>query len=981
MGPASLSRRDFLRLLGASMALAGAEACGMRQPKEEILPFVRPPLDMVPGRPIQYATTLELRGAAFGVLVRSESGRPTKIEGNPLHPASLGASDIFAQAALLDLYDPARSRTVLRDGGISTWDACLRDLRALGGEAGAREGLRLRVLTGTVVSPTLAAALEDLTRRFPQARIHAQDPMDTGHEREALDLLFARSGNPAGSIRTMARLDKARVVVSLDADFLGCDNRQTRHSHDFAAGRLPESQEALTRLYVAEACPTLTGAAADSRLPVPPQGMEALAWRLAGAVGLPFKGGFPISDPGIGAEAGEPGRAESWIRRASADLLAHRGKALILAGESQPPAVHLLAHALTAFLGGAQGNPEDTLAYCPGGNPAAGLPLGDLRGLVEDMAAGNVDAVLILGANPAYTAPADLDFPAALARVRHSVHAGPYRDETAALCRWHVPAAHALESWGDALAWDGTASPVQPLIEPLYGGRTYLETVAAFQGDAWDSDYEAVRRHWRARFAAQPADGADRSFDAYWNRALAEGVFPGTASALLRPGPEAWTAALERLRRSSATARPGSEAVGAGAGDAAGLTMQFRPDPTVWDGAFSGNAWLQELPKPFSNLVWGNAALLGPGTAAKLGLVDRDEAELSYRGRILKAPIWILPGHAEGAVTLTLGHGRGDGHPVAAGVGYNAYRLRFSDAPWHGRGVRLRRTGGTLPLVSTQAHHSMEGRGLAVAWTAEKYRRETASPHSPGPAAPSLYPDVAYPGYAWGMAIDLSLCTGCSACVAACQAENNIPVVGAEQAALGREMHWIRVDAYFQELPGEAEFAFQPVPCMHCEDAPCELVCPVEATVHDSEGLNAMVYNRCVGTRYCSNNCPYKVRRFNFLQYADLGSESLKAMRNPEVTVRSRGVMEKCTYCVQRIEAARSQAGKENRAIRDGEAVTACAQACPSRAITFGNVNDRDSRVSRAKAGVRNYALLESLNTRPRTTYLARVRGPSPGGA
>jgi molybdopterin-containing oxidoreductase family iron-sulfur binding subunit len=602
-------------------------------------------------------------------------------------------------------------------------------------------------------------------------------------------------------------------------------------------------------------------------------------------------------------------------------------------------------------------------------------PTASLRALVADMDAGRVDTLVILDANPVYTAPADLRFADALGRVRLRVHLGLYDDETAALCHWHIPQAHALESWGDARAFDGTATIIQPLIAPLYGGRSAHEVLAALLEQPNRTSHDIVREYWRGQ-----AGGGD--FELFWRRALHDGVVEGTA---LAPKQVTLRREYGRIAIRPFAAQPAAGPPG-GSGE---LELVFRPDPTIWDGRFANNGWLQELPKPLTKLTWDNAALVSPATARRLGLASEEVVELRFRGVAVRAPVWIAPGQPDDSVTVTLGYGRTRAGRVGNGLGFNAYALRATDAFWFGPGLEIRKTGARHPLATTQQHFSMEGREHVRATTLDEFRRnpdfaregETGEQRS----LPTLYPEYRYDGYAWGMAIDLNACIGCNACTIACQAENNIPVVGKEQVAIGREMHWIRVDRYYAGAAGEGdaglanpETYFQPVPCMHCEKAPCEVVCPVAATTHDAEGLNVMVYNRCVGTRYCSNNCPYKVRRFNFLQYADKDTESLKLQRNPQVTVRNRGVMEKCTYCTQRIEAARIAAEREGRAIRDGELLTACQQACPTGAIVFGDVNDPDSQVTRLKAGPLNYGLLAELGTQPRTTYLARLRNPNP---
>jgi molybdopterin-containing oxidoreductase family iron-sulfur binding subunit len=653
--------------------------------------------------------------------------------------------------------------------------------------------------------------------------------------------------------------------------------------------------------------------------------------------------------PGEGA--GLANVPENWIQAIARDLQAQPGSSLVIAGDHQPPPVHSLVHAINDALG----NGGQTVVYT---DPVAASPANQtesLRELATAMAAGQVELLLILGGNPVFTAPADLNFAQALDQVRFRVHLGLYEDETSERCHWHLPESHYLETWGDARAYDGTITIIQPLIQPLYDSRTASDVLAALLGEADQSDHDRVRTYWEGQNSAE-------TFEEFWHDALYRGVIAETA-----------------LPAKTVSLNPEfDQPTPAASSD--NLEIIFRPDPSIWDGRFANNGWLQELPKPLTKLTWDNAALLSPATAASLGLTNEELIELQYQGRAVTAPVWIMPGHAEDAITVYLGYGRTRAGKVGTGLGFNAYSLRTADAPWFGSGLTIGRTEERYPLASTQMHQSIEGRDLVRAGTVEQFRTEPDFAQKPDVHRLdiSLYPKFEYKDNSWGMVIDLSACTGCNACVVACQAENNIPVVGKDQVLAGREMHWLRLDRYYEGEVDNPETHHQPVLCMHCDNAPCEVVCPVGATLHDHEGLNVMVYNRCIGTRYCSNNCPYKVRRFNFLQFTDLDTETLKLQRNPEVTVRSRGVMEKCTYCIQRISAARIAAKEENREIRDGEVVTACQAACPTQAIVFGNINDPNSQVAQLKASPLNYGLLTELNTHPRTTYLAKLRNPNP---
>jgi MoCo/4Fe-4S cofactor protein with predicted Tat translocation signal len=934
-----MSRRDLLRLMGASIALAGFTAC-TRAPAEKIVPYVRAPEDFVPGQPLFFATAMSVGGFAKGVIVESHMGRPTKVEGNPDHPGSLGATDIFGQASVLSLYDPDRSQVVTHTGKISSWVTFVAALNRSLEEQRLTRGAGLRILTERVTSPTFSDQLTALLTEFPAAKWHQFEAVTRDNARAGSRIAFGQN------VQVRHELDRADVIVSLDADFLGSGPADLHDTRRYSDRRRPaDGQTPMNRLYVIESTPSITGAMADHRLPLPALAIERAAIGLAQRVTSP-EGASGLDEFG----SDHVGR---FIDALARDLVRHRGSSLVVAGDSQPPRVHALAHLMNDVLA----NSGRTVHYTATVEAAPEDDMQSLHALDSDMERGLVDLLVIIGGNPVFTAPRDIAFAKHLSRVKLRVHLSLYEDETSALCHWHVPEAHYLESWGDARAFDGTASVVQPLIAPLYSGKSAYELLAALQGKSGVSGYDIVRDYWSRQFAAG-------EFEERWQRALNDGFIVGTA---LPPKEVSFKTSLDALRP-----EPTSPA---------GLEIVFRPDPTIWDGRFANNAWLQELPKPLTKLTWDNAAILSPTSASNRNLTNGDVVELRYRGATLRAPVWILPGQADESVTLSLGYGRMQGGRVATGLGVNAFALRTSDAPWAARGLEIVKTGDRYELASTQHHFSMEGRDLVRVGTIGEFLRNPAFAQrssEKAQAGDSLYPGFPYPGHAWGLTVDLNACTGCNACVVACQAENNIPVVGKTEVGRGREMHWIRIDRYFDGDPSEPAIYHEPVMCMHCENAPCELVCPVGATVHSEEGLNQMVYNRCVGTRYCSNNCPYKVRRFNFFQYADWNTPSLKGLRNPNVTVRSRGVMEKCTYCVQRINAAKIQAEKEDRPLRDGEIVTACEAVCPAQAIVFGDLNDPNSRVAKLKAAPRNYGLLVDLNTRPRTTYLARLRNPNP---
>jgi MoCo/4Fe-4S cofactor protein with predicted Tat translocation signal len=935
-----LSRRNFLKLMGASLALGGLTACTAGLP-EKIVPYVEPPEAVVPGgKPLFFATAAQLGGVALGVLAESHEGRPTKIEGNPDHPASLGATDTFAQASVLGLYDPDRAQTITKDGAASNWAAFTSELKGELEKQRASGGAGLRLLTETITSPTLAGQLQAILAEFPQAKWHQYEPVNRDNARRGALIAFGEDVNP------VYRFDQAEVVLSLDADFLASGPTGVRYARDFSQKRRVRADKAeMNRMYVVESTPSVTGAMADHHLPVRPSQMEGFVLALAAGLGL------DVST----AEGDLSDVPEAWISAVARDLQAHQGSSLVLAGHNQSPLVHALAHAINDKMG----NVGQTVFYT---EPLEANPVDQtesLRELVEDMNAGVVNLLVIIEANPVYNAPVDFDFAEALPKVNFRVRLGLYEDETSALCQWRIPVRHCLESWGDALAFDGTATLMQPLIEPLYAdSKSAHQLLVTMTGQSDLTNYALVREYW----ASQKSE----DFETFWKQTRHDGFIVDTAlpSKPVSVDLAAVKSAVETSSKSSA----------------ADLEIVFRPDPSIWDGRFANNGWLQELPKPLTKLTWDNAAFISPATAERLGLSTGDVVELTYNGRTVKAPVWIMPGQANDTITLNLGYGRERVGQVGNGVGVNAYALRTANAPWAGTGLQIRQTGEQYRLASTQTHYNMEGREPVRVGTLAQFEEEPDFPqhlvHTPEDL--SLMPDYDYNSYAWGMVVDLNTCVGCNACVTACQAENNIPIVGKEQVLAGREMHWIRIDAYFEGDLDDPQTYHQPVMCQHCEQAPCEVVCPVNATVHDHEGLNVMVYNRCIGTRYCSNNCPYKVRRFNFLQFSDQKTETLKMQRNPDVTVRVRGVMEKCTYCIQRISHARIDAKKEDRRIQDGEVVTACQAACPTHAIVFGDVNDPNSQVSQLKAEPHNYGLLTELGTRPRTTYLARLRNPNP---
>ncbi|MFV9506333.1 MAG: TAT-variant-translocated molybdopterin oxidoreductase [Oscillochloridaceae bacterium umkhey_bin13] len=980
-----VTRRSFLKLMGASLALAGLSGCtvAIRQPQEKVAPFARAPYDQSPGIPRYFATALPLDGFGMGVAVKSYDGRPIKIEGNPAHPASLGATDLYVQAEILQIYDPDRPETVLRRGSINTWDQFLVAFNEVLQFQRALQGQGLRILTPTVTSPTLTAQINELLAALPAARWVQYDPIGRSNSYAGTRLAF---GEP---LEPRLKLDQASVIVALDADFLSEGPGRVRYARDWSAGhRVRKDTQEVNRLYVAEPVYSNTGVLADVRLAAKAATVAHVAHGIAATLGV----------PGVSGAAQLNQEAADFVAAAAADLRAAGANALVVAGEAQPPEVHALAYAINQALGAI----GTTLEFS---DPVAANPTdqtADLRDLANELRAGQVEVLVLIDSNPAFNAPADLNFAEAITRAPFKVALNPYEDETAELMDWFIPMAHPLESWGDVRAFDGTATLIQPLIEPLYGGRTAHDLLAFMLGQSGRSDYQIVRDYW-----GSTNELSGDELDTFLKGSLNSGLVPNTAL----------------------PARPVSLAAGLRfnppAPVAAGLELNFRPDPALYDGRYANNGWLQELPRPLTKLTWDNAALLSPNTAMRLldlpfspnQLATSDNLvaqrnlelltaangrliELRYAGQTLTMPIWIVPGHAEDTITVSLGYGRGRAAGrIADGTGFNTYTLRTSANPWFDSGLEIRVPGGSYQLVSTQNHWTIEGRDIVRTGSFAQFKADPKSisrevyqeeygKDTPGPGTDgyeSILPQgrgQVLPGFdysvgnQWGMVIDLSACMGCNACVVACQAENNIPIVGKSEVAVGREMHWIRIDRYFAgDNFDNPEAYMQPMLCQHCEQAPCELVCPVAATVHDAEGLNNMIYNRCVGTKYCSNNCPYKVRRFNFFQYVDVNEPSLKLMRNPEVSVRNRGVMEKCSFCIQRIADTRIKARVEgNRPIRDGEVISACAQVCPTQAITFGDINDPNSQVTKARAEPHNYTVLGLLNVKPRVSYLARVR-------
>ena len=947
-----VSRRGFLKLMGASMALAGLAGC-TKQPDEPIYPYVKAPEDLVLGKSMYFATAHPFVTGAVPLLVKSSEFRPIKIDGNPEHKYNRGGSDPYTQGTLLELYDPDRSQHVTYRGENREWAEFAETFRNK--VQSTKDGTGIYFLGATITSPTLARQWSEVQKIYPKAKLVQYDPAIAG--------TFLTSG-----LNVQYDLSQADVIVSLDADFLSSAAYPGFHKlvRDYA-DRRKQPESGMNRLYAVESTPTTTGFKAEHRLGLRASEIPSFAAALAAAVGVPG-----VSAPSYAWTAEQ----QKFLAALAKDLKANAGKSAVIPGLYQDPSVAQLALAINTALG----NVGKTVTVSS--EPAIPLPsdqLGDFKALVADLNAGNVDWLVILNANPIYDAPADLDFASAFNKANIVAHLGSHVDETGQVSHWHIPAAHYLESWSDSRAYDGTVSVVQPLIEPLYGGRSAHHVLQALLDNPLVSPYEAVRTTWKDAIT-KAAPGGD--FEKGWRKALHDGWIEGTAYST--------SGAASKVAVNGVPAPTLKDSI----------EVIFRPDPTIYDGRWNNVGWLQELPKPVTSLAWDNAAIVSGATLTKWGLEEDDIIEISVGSGRVKAPVIVAPGHPDNSITVYLGYGREFAGRVGSGQGFNAYLIRNSWGPFYAIGGQ-KKIDGKWGVAITKSHYqdkrgknltehgnqnwSLEGvealgpRGIIRYATLDEFKANPNFAHEgDGRDTPemgtSLFPNWTYnEANAWGMSVDMNSCTGCNACILSCYAENNIPVVGKQQVRIGRNLQWLRIDTYYEGDLAAPRAHFQPMACQHCENAPCEQVCPVGATVHTPEGLNTMVYNRCVGTRYCSNNCPYKVRRFNFLLYSDYETESLKLMRNPDVSVRSRGVMEKCSYCVQRIQEAKIHADKENRNVRDGEIVTACQQACPASAITFGNINDKESRVSKLRAEQRSYQVIADQNTRPRTTYVAEV--------
>ncbi len=984
-----VDRRTFMSVAGAAGALLGLEGC-VRRPEEKILPFTTQPEYVVPGVSLRYATVVRTAGEALGLLVTTHEGRPTKIEGNPQHPTSLGGTDGYAQASILDLYDPDRSPAPAQKSGEGLKDASFADFdkafAELAKKAEGSRGAKLRVLAEPSQSPTFLRVKKEFLAKFPEAKVYSYEPVSAAERKAGASAAFGQPVDVSFNYR------RARTVVAVDADFLGNEPGSPRASREFSDGRrLTSPGDGMNRLYALEPGYTVTGASADHRLRLPARDMGAFLKALAaeliaqGAIKDSEAAPSEPTPPGV-APAAAPATATGAVSYAAVRSAAQgakapagtekavkaiakelgssqaRGRSLIVVGIRQPAAVHALAFAINHALG----NVGRTVQLLPALDQNVEGATAGIAALAKDLEGGNVETLLLLGGNPVVDAPADLKFASLLAKAGTSVHFSEFRNETTLASSWHVPRAHALESWGDLRSSEGTYSVQQPLIAPMRGGRTDAEALALFAGVPY------WRAHDLTRTTAREQLGGT-NFEQQWKASLHLGLvreLGGAPIAEVKLGEESLAKALAALSE-------GKNALGT-----SNLEVNFASDPALYDGRHANNPWMLELPDPLSCISWDNAAYVSPATAKALGIENYDLIRIKGpAGEPVEIVTWVLPGQTDNTITLHLGWGRKEVGRYGSGAGFNVYPLRTSAAFGFGDGFTVEKTGRRYSVSQTQETHSMEGRPIALDATLEEYRAKPqfAKFKSPTLSTLPLWTEVKYEGHKWSLVIDLNSCSGCNACLVACQAENNVATVGKEQVARGRDMYWLRLDRYFVgEDENAPQVAFQPVGCQHCEEAPCENVCPVNATAHSPEGLNDMAYNRCIGTRYCMNNCPYKVRRFNFLDYTGQVPETVRMQYNPNVSIRMRGTMEKCSYCVQRIQEAKIAARRDGRKLRDGDIKTACQQACPSGSISFGDLNDPSSRVAKLTKLDRQYKLLPEIGTQPRTSYLAKIRNPNP---
>jgi molybdopterin-containing oxidoreductase family iron-sulfur binding subunit len=967
------SRSTFLRMMGASIALAGFAAC--RRPVQKILPYSKQPENVVPGIPNFYASAMPFQDALTGLVIENHEGRPTKIEGNEMHPASLGSSSKFNQAATLNMYDPDRSRAVREGGEESTYTNFTSFCEQLFSDTGRS----IAFISEANSSPTYNKLRDRALNRFPNAQWVTYEPFGEQNALEGANTAFGQR------LRTVNHFEKADVIVALDDDFLNpaAHKNSVQNTKEFIENRNVESGDDISRLYAIESTFTVTGSNADNRLRIKSSQIAAFIQALGVRLGV----------SGFSGDGNNSFFGHEWIDAIGEDLQNNRGSSVLTLGSEHAPELHAAVAAInTALNNDGNGVTYHQLPYIQDQNDRE-----QLANVVQALDNEEIDTVVIIGGNPAYNAPADLNIKEAMGKAEHVLHLSDYYDETSQLASWHVNRAHFLEMWGDGYSFTGAMSIIQPQIEPLHGGKSEIEFLNTIITGNDAKGYTMVQDTWKEEIGSA-------GFQNAWEQILHDGVHTNGNFPQVTPSVQGGFAGMLQ------------EAVTRNAGD--GMEVVIRPDAKLFDGRYANNGWLQELPDPMTKITWDNVALMSPKTAeelgvekAGLGVAEVDVLTLSANGQSVEIPAWVQPGHADDSITVTVGYGRDNIGKVADKTGVDTYPLRTAAAMLFATDVTVNNTGRSYEIACTQDHSSMEGRSLLrhatqqefrenpdfsqyeSAYNAElpgeKYAEETTGSHEPLSIFDAI-DEQEYPDYQpqWGMTIDLNSCIGCGTCTIACQAENNIPVIGKREVSNGREMHWIRNDRYFVgDDVNDPKAMHQPVPCMHCELAPCEQVCPVAATTHSEDGMNQMTYNRCIGTRYCANNCPYKVRRFNFFNYTDEfltdggEPEVVQMAMNPEVTVRFRGVMEKCTFCVQRVNRAKIQTQIETDGSmkpKDGTVETACQQACPSDSIYFGDLTDPNSKVSKTKRNNRNYMLLEELNTRPRTSYMAKVTNPNP---
>lgn len=973
-----VSRRSFLRVMGASIALAGFAAC--RRPVQKILPYTNMPEDVVPGEPLHYASAMPFQDVLAGIIVENNEGRPTKIEGNELHPASNGNTSIFGQAEILQMYDPDRSRYVRKDGERSS----VRAFAKFCSDHFSNADQNIAFISEANSSPTYHRLKDQVMNKFSTTQWVTYEPFGEDNALEGTNIAFGQR------LRTANKFDEANVIVSFDDDFLNpaADKNSLENTKQFAEGRHIESPEdGMNRFYAIESTHTLTGSNADNRLRIKSSDIAHFIYALAAELSNSVSGLSSFRD------VQNKFSDHEWIPVLAEELLENRGDAILTVGREHSPELHATIAAMNAALG----NAGQTVEYLE-------VPYLDdqnnrdaFAGLVDDLNSGDIDTVVLVGTNPAFTAPANLNFADALSNAAQVIHLSDFYDETSKLANWHINRAHFLEAWSDGYSYRGTRSVIQPQIEPLYSGISAIEFLSIILNGEQTKGYDLVQETWRNYFTT--------NFQNRWEQTLHDGLAAEK------------TFATETVQISSQFSARARNFI-ANTPSAEGTELVIRPDSTIFDGRYANNGWLQELPKPMTKITWDNVALMSKKTAdelgveqASLGKSDVEMIAITVNGRTVEMPAWIQPGHADDSITVTVGYGRDLIGRVANKAGFDTYPLRTTENMLFANNISLEMTGDLYEVACTQDHHSMEGRSLLRHATLQEYRENPdfstyasaygakmpglayADEHGGHDAPLTIFDAITkedYPDYEpqWGMAIDLNACTGCGVCTIACTAENNIPVVGKREVSRGREMHWIRTDRYYDGDVNNAKALHQPVPCMHCELAPCEQVCPVSATTHSEDGINQMTYNRCIGTRYCANNCPYKVRRFNFFNYAEEfltggdDPEIIQMAMNPNVTIRFRGVMEKCTYCYQRLNRAKIERDIETdgRTMKpkDGAVETACQQACPADAIYFGDLTDPDNEIVQIKQNNRNYLMLEELNTRPRTSYLSKISNPNP---